>query len=227
MQKLIYDRTLTYSDSIGFTIAPVGWSWYKVLDETDYPQHYLHISDWNHPSLKGSYLMACTIFSTIFIEPAIGIDFSSDLEVTEANYFKTIASNTVLEDLDLWKITPYIDTTYSLEIVDTTTTDTTSDDVTTTFSNSQPNDNKFILYQNYPNPFSNVSHIKYQLPKKTKVEFSIYDLLGNKEITILNKEQMPGIYQIKIESSNLNAGSYIYSIKTDYGILSKKMQIQK
>ena len=59
MQLKIYDTVLEYAEEIGFMIAPVGWSWYKVLEELDYPLHYLHMGDWNHPSLKGSYLMAC------------------------------------------------------------------------------------------------------------------------------------------------------------------------
>ena len=111
MQNIIYNNTIQYSNNIGFTIAPVGWAWYKVLDEKDYPLHYLHISDWNHPSLKGSYLMACVIYSTIFMESTLDIPYYTSLEEDEATYFQTVASNTVLNDIDLWNITAYIDTT--------------------------------------------------------------------------------------------------------------------
>lgn len=141
MQIIIYNKTIEYSNSIGFTIAPVGWAWYKVLDDKNYPLHYLHMSDWNHPSLKGSYLMACVIYSTIFQESTDNISYYSDLSSDDAKYFQSIGSNTVLDDIDLWNITTYIDTTHS----DTTDTDITSNNIV------QPN--KSILYQNYPNPF--------------------------------------------------------------------------
>jgi len=104
MQEKIFDTTLQYSNDIGFIIAPVGWAWYSVLEEQGYPLHYLHLSDWNHPSIKGSYLMACVIFSTIFLENSIGLSYHGGLLEEEANYFQTIASNIVLDNLDLWNI---------------------------------------------------------------------------------------------------------------------------
>ena len=69
MQNAIYSNTLQYAEEVGCQIAPVGWAWKAVLQEKEFPLHYLHLSDWNHPNLKGSYLMACVIYSTIFLEP--------------------------------------------------------------------------------------------------------------------------------------------------------------
>ncbi len=104
MQLKIFDTTINYSKDIGFIIAPVGWAWYKILDENDYPLHYLHMSDWNHPSFKGSYVMACVIFSTVYVESSVNNPFYGQLTEYEAVYFQTIASNTVLDNLSLWNI---------------------------------------------------------------------------------------------------------------------------
>ncbi len=104
MQQKIYDNTLDYSDSIGFVISPVGWAWNTVLYEQNYPLHYLHLSDWNHPSLKGSYLMACVIYSTIFQESTVGTEYSAGISEEEVSYFQSIASNMVLDSLELWNI---------------------------------------------------------------------------------------------------------------------------
>lgn len=104
MQLKIFDNTLKYSDEIGFSIAPVGWAWYRVLDEQDYQLHYLHMSDWNHPTLEGSYLMACTIFSTLFRESSAGLSFISELSRDEATYFQMVATDTVMDNLTLWNI---------------------------------------------------------------------------------------------------------------------------
>lgn len=38
--------------------------------------HYLHLSDYNHPSKRGSYLTACVIYAIIFKE-----------ELKEINYY--------------------------------------------------------------------------------------------------------------------------------------------
>lgn len=104
MQKKIYDNTLEYAEDIGFIIAPVGWAWNRVLEEKNYPQHYLHVSDWNHPSIRGSYLMACVIYSTLFKESTSGMDYFAGLPENEAAYFQTVASSVVLDSLNLWNI---------------------------------------------------------------------------------------------------------------------------
>jgi len=104
MQKKIYENTLQYSVDVGFVIAPVGWAWNTVLKEKKYPLHYLHLSDWNHPSLRGSYLMACVIYTTIFQQDLSGIDYYAGLPEDEAKYFQVVASSTVLDSLELWNI---------------------------------------------------------------------------------------------------------------------------
>ena len=103
MQIKIFENMLEYSE-IDFIIAPVGWTWYRILEENDYPLHYLYMSDWNHPSLKGSFLMACVFYSTVFLVSSSSISFYGGLVEEEANYFQNIASNTVFNNLTLWNI---------------------------------------------------------------------------------------------------------------------------
>lgn len=104
MQVKIYETTLNYSRDIGFMIAPVGWVWFAVLEEQGYPLHYLHMGDWNHPSLKGSYLMSCVLFSTLFQTSSVGLSHTTEILANEAIYFQTIASDIVLKNLSLWNI---------------------------------------------------------------------------------------------------------------------------
>lgn len=104
MQLKIYNYTLAYSDEIGFVTSPVGWAWYQVLEEKDYPLHYLHLSDWNHPSLRGSYLMACTIFSTVFQKSTVGIPVYWGLPEEDALYFQEVASDVVLDTPVKWNL---------------------------------------------------------------------------------------------------------------------------
>lgn len=104
MQQKIINTTIQYSEKMGFMVAPVGMAWSNVLKEKEYPLHYLHFSDWNHPTKRGSYLMACVIYSTIFQESTISIPYNVGLEQEEALYFREIGSNTVLDSMQFWNI---------------------------------------------------------------------------------------------------------------------------
>ena len=82
-----------------FLVAPVGIAWSRVLSDKNYPLHYLHFTDWNHPSRKGSYLMACVLYSSIFQKSSVAISYTAGLDQDEALYFREIGSNVVLDSL--------------------------------------------------------------------------------------------------------------------------------
>ncbi len=202
MQIHIYNNTLQYSDEIGFEIAPVGWTWYAVLEEFNYPLHYLHMSDWNHPSLKGSYLMACAIYSTVFQESTVGIPYHAGISEEEADYFQTVASDTVLNNLELWNISPLV-----------------------SIDEKIPTKNNFHLFQNYPNPISNTTTINYSIQKKLHVNIKIIDFCGNTITTIVDKEQIAGNYEVEINTSEFTSGIYFYQMSAGNFNQTKKMII--
>lgn len=209
MQLKIYNNTLKYADEVGFEIAPVGWAWNTVLKENNYPLHYLHESDWNHPSLKGSYLMACVIYSTIFLESTIGISFYSDLSIEEANYFQTIGSNTVLDSLELWNI----NTTYM---------DTNDFSILT----------KYYLHPNYPNPFNPTTTITFDLTQESDVCINIYNLLGHEIKIFKNGLKSAGQYQFNWDGTDnsgekVSGGTYLYQLKAGDFIQTRKMVLLK
>jgi hypothetical protein len=201
MQLKIYHRTLQISNDQNFIIAPVGWVWYKVLEEKNYPLHYLHTSDMYHPSCRGTYLMACTIYSTIFAQSTEGIPYYSRFDTTEAKYFQTIASNIVLNDLDLWNI----DTNY-------------------TYHNKKTISH---LSQNYPNPFNSLTNIEYEVFKESKIKIEVLDILGKTIAILVNEQKLPGIYSVDFDGNKIKNGIYFYSLKTDNDIQIKKMQLIK
>lgn len=183
MQWHIYDTTLQYSNDIGFEIAPVGWTWFGVLEANNYPLHYLHLSDWNHPSLKGSYVMACVIYTTIFQESTVNNPYTAGISPDEATQFQSAATDTVLNNLELWNIP-------SLVYI------------------PEGTQNKFQIYQNHPNPFTNKTNIYYSLEEEQKVNIYIFDSNGRMVNELINKRQVPGKYQIEFDASGLARGAY-------------------
>ena len=81
----------------------------------------------------------------------------------------------------------------------------------------------FRLNQNYPNPFNPTTIIRYQLLKNSRVELNVYNLLGQKIRTLIQKQQSAGMHQVSFDASGLAGGIYFYSIKADGLTAIKKM----
>ena len=68
------------------------------------PLHYLFMSDWNHPSLRDSYLMTCVIFASIYRESVEGASYLGGVPQDEALHFQETASTIVLDNLERWEL---------------------------------------------------------------------------------------------------------------------------
>lgn len=74
----------------------------------------------------------------------------------------------------------------------------------------------FKLYQNYPNPFNNGTLIQYDLPVRSRVDITIYDILGRKVRTLFNGVQNAGTPPpVSFQAGSLATGVYIYRITAD------------
>ncbi|MBT8392740.1 MAG: T9SS type A sorting domain-containing protein [Ignavibacteriaceae bacterium] len=85
----------------------------------------------------------------------------------------------------------------------------------------------YILYQNYPNPFNPSTTFRYELPQDGVVTIDIYDILGQKVRTIVNEFQNANRYEINFNAIGLASGVYIYKMKVNDFITSKKMVLVK
>jgi len=86
---------------------------------------------------------------------------------------------------------------------------------------------KYILEQNYPNPFNPNTTIEFAVPKQTKVNLTVYNMLGEKIIELKNDNFNAGYYKINFDASNLSSGIYFCRMKTGDFISTKKMLLLK
>ncbi len=87
--------------------------------------------------------------------------------------------------------------------------------------------NSFKLNQNYPNPFNPTTKISFSIAEKGKVQLKVYDIIGKEIKTLVNGELNAGVYNLTFDASNLPSGIYIYEIRTDKFLASKKMLLLK
>ncbi len=86
---------------------------------------------------------------------------------------------------------------------------------------------EFKLHQNYPNPFNPSTVITYEVPEASNVVLSVFTILGQKLLDIVNTYQAAGIYDIEFNGYNLASGMYIYTLTAGDNITSKRMLLMK
>lgn len=86
---------------------------------------------------------------------------------------------------------------------------------------------KFELGQNYPNPFNPTTNITFQVPKSSFVTLKVYNMLGQEVATLVNQQLHPGSFVTDFNAARLASGSYIYRLRADGAVLSRKMMIMK
>jgi len=90
----------------------------------------------------------------------------------------------------------------------------------------------FALEQNYPNPFNPITTIKFALPEPASVRLEVYNLLGQRVITLIDKELPAGDYTTRWEGTDnsgqpVASGVYLYRIDAGKFKSSKKMILLK
>jgi len=87
---------------------------------------------------------------------------------------------------------------------------------------------KSQLSQNFPNPFNPSTSIRFLLHETSPVEVNIYNLRGELVRTLSNQVFGPGEQELVWDGKDGNgiaqaSGQYLYTLKTDSGMESKRM----
>jgi subtilisin family serine protease len=90
----------------------------------------------------------------------------------------------------------------------------------------------FVLNQNYPNPFNSSTTIEYSLPTRSHVVINIYNILGQKINTVVDKTESVGKHTaqwggLNYEGKAVSSGMYLYQIRSGSFVETKKMLLLK
>ncbi|MEO6637127.1 MAG: PKD domain-containing protein, partial [Ginsengibacter sp.] len=82
---------------------------------------------------------------------------------------------------------------------------------------------KNVVYQNFPNSFSDFTNIKFEIAKKSGVKVVVYNSSGMRIAVLLNEIKQPGVYQVRWNAANVAQGNYFYKVIIDESVVTKKM----
>ena len=86
---------------------------------------------------------------------------------------------------------------------------------------------RFQLAQNYPNPFSERTTIKYCVPRRERIVLTIYDADDEMVQRLVDKVEEPGTYEVVWHAKKMSHGVYKYEMKAAEYRSTKEMELKK
>lgn len=83
------------------------------------------------------------------------------------------------------------------------------------------------LDQNYPNPFNSNTIIRFGITEPAPVKLEIFTLQGQLVTTLVDQNLGPGWHTARLDASRLTSGTYMYRLRVDDQVFSKKLILLK
>jgi predicted esterase len=83
----------------------------------------------------------------------------------------------------------------------------------------------FSLQQNYPNPFNPTTTIGYTLAQRSPVHLTVFNVLGQRVVELVDRIEGPGYHQVTFDGSNVASGVYFYQLQAGSYLKARKMLI--
>jgi flagellar hook assembly protein FlgD len=86
------------------------------------------------------------------------------------------------------------------------------------------------LANSYPNPFNSSTVIEFGIPEEENILLVVYDLLGRKVATLIDKPVSPGYYSINWDGKDMSgtdvpSGVYFAGLSADGNFRTVKMTV--
>jgi len=82
------------------------------------------------------------------------------------------------------------------------------------------------LFQNYPNPFSGTTSIRFDLPKTQHARLTLVDLAGREVRVLTDRVSEAGSHIITLNGENLGKQTYLVRLQTENGVLTRKIVVK-
>jgi hypothetical protein len=85
----------------------------------------------------------------------------------------------------------------------------------------------FAYYPNYPNPFNAQTSLRFDVPQQSRVQITIYNIVGQEVARPVDHVYAPGRYRLLYDASGLPSGMYLVKMTAaDFTKIGKMMLLK-
>ncbi len=110
MQNALAERYMSMSNLFDSEVTAVGEVWRYIKE--NHPEINLYQSDGSHPSVAGSYLAACSFYTSIFRKDPTLITNNYGLDPSIATLIRNTTKNIIFDQMLNWYIGTYVPNSY-------------------------------------------------------------------------------------------------------------------
>jgi len=81
----------------------------------------------------------------------------------------------------------------------------------------------YLMRANYPEPFTERTTIRYEIPRAEHVRLAVYDVLGREVARLVDAEQPANVYDVTFDGAGLPGGVYFYRLVTRTVVITRRM----
>ncbi len=85
----------------------------------------------------------------------------------------------------------------------------------------------YSLLPPYPNPFNSTTVISYNIPIATNITLELYNLLGQRVLTLFEGQKQAGVHSVTMSASDLPSGLYFVKLEASENLFTKKVMLIK
>jgi ligand-binding sensor domain-containing protein len=214
---------------IWITTDTAGLVEYKPLPEITYPYYPTNTGNVTADTVTCFWSWGCPGISRYSFEYADNLEFTNATVDTMLTTFTTGNPGKHLAGLVngktyYWRVKAENDAGYGPY----SATQQFTVNVTAVSENHSGIANSFELQQNYPNPFSDQTVIRFSIPQRENISLKVYDVLGNEITTLVQSTMERGAYSVPVDATSLaglHSGLYIYRLQAGDVQLEHTMQV--
>ena len=87
--------------------------------------------------------------------------------------------------------------------------------------------NAYALHPNFPNPFNPTTTIRYDVKQAGQVQLTIFNLLGQKVASVMDRQHLPGSYTVLWNAAGLSSGVYLCRMEAGGFTQTRKLVLLK